>query len=634
MDCFGAGRGLWQRGNGLPVVTASLQILSTAADMTPMTCASTLPTTCPRPWFRRALGLALTWALTLTLAAAAGFAQAVSPVVVVDDRSTVPVWPGITMLAETLGEGELTLAQAQAAAAAGRFERPQGTPGNLGRRDQPVWLRAVLQVPEGATQHRVLEIDYPSLNRVDVYTLHAGQVQQQVLGNQLPLAQRPMPTRSHAAPLQLAPGQHELLLRVQTQSSLVLPITLRTPADFTAQESRAQIVLGLILGLALCMLLYSLTHWFSLRDLLFLDYAVLLASNLVFVLAYHGIGAQYLWPDWPRLSMSVAPMAVMLAVAAAARFMSAALAVQEISRFIAQLLRYISIGALVALAATAAGLLPYLMAQTLVTVLGLVATAAVLPIAYIRTRRGERSAAYMLFGWAFYTVGALVTAALLRGHVEPGFLTQYIYPLSLMVEMSAWMAVLSLRVQAIHRNADRARLETEALRALSQTDALTGLPNRRGLQQALAHALPQARPKHLLALYLLDLDGFKPVNDRYGHDVGDALLVAVGQRLQAQLRGSDLVARLGGDEFVVLAGGLADERSAHALGQKMVAAFEQPFVIDNQVCRVGITAGYALAPLDGHTADELIKRADAAMYAGKQAGRRCVNRGGRSLAAA
>ena len=120
------------------------------------------------------------------------------------------------------------------------------------------------------------------------------------------------------------------------------------------------------------------------------------------------------------------------------------------------------------------------------------------------------------------------------------------------------MAVLGLRVQAIHRNADRARLETETLRALSQTDALTGLPNRRGLQDRLQLALESATPQQMLAVFLLDLDGFKPVNDRYGHDVGDALLVAVGKRLQQQLRGSDVVARLGGDEFVVLASGLAD----------------------------------------------------------------------------
>lgn len=567
------------------------------------------------------------------LAAAAAPAWAADSTLMLDSRSAVPVWPAVTVLADD--EGKLTLEQAQAAAAAGRFSVPAGTPSNLGRSGNTVWLRFFVEVPGADAVHRVLEIDYPSLNHIDLYVLKDDALLERLsMGNQLRMAERLMPARTHAAPLYLEPGRHEMLVRVNTLSSLVLPMTLRTPEDFTASESRSQLVLGTSIGLALCMLLYSLNNWLGLRDPLFLDYAALLGANLVFVLAYFGLGAMYLWPDWPALSLSVAPMAVMVAVAAGARFMSAAISVHEISPFTHQLLRAISWAALATLAATLAGVVPYRLAQTLVTVLGLAATAGVLPVAFVRARRGERSAMYMLCGWAFYTLGALVTAGLLRGLVEPTFWTQNLYPASLMVEMGAWMAVLSLRVQAIHRNADRARLETETLRTLAQTDALTGLPNRRGLQQQLSLALPQARPQHLLALYLLDLDGFKPVNDRYGHDVGDALLVAVGKRLQAQLRASDVVARLGGDEFVVLASGLADEQTALAVGQKMLKAFDEAFYIDGQHCEVGITAGYALGPLDGNTADELLKRADAAMYAGKQAGRRCVQRGGRSLVTA
>ncbi len=572
-------------------------------------------------------------ALLLFLITAATAARSNEPTLTADSRGAVPVWPAITLLADP--DSSLTLDQARAAAAAGRFTAHEGTPSNLGRSTSTVWLRFAVEVRGDEPVHRVLEIDYPSLNRIDLHVLKDGALlESMVMGNELRLSERLTPARTHAAPLYLQPGRHEVLLRVHSLSTLVLPMTLRTPENFTANESRAQMVLGIVVGLALCMLLYSLTHWLTLRDALFLDYAVLLAANMVFTLAYFGLGALYLWPEWPALSLSVAPMAVMLAVSAAARFMDAALSVHAVSPFISRLLRFISWAALASLVATLLGLVSYRMAQTLVTVLGLAATAAVLPAAYIRARQGDRAAMYMLFGWAFYTVGAVVTAGLLRGFVEPTFWTQHIYPLSLMIEMSAWMAVLSLRVQAIHRNADRARLETETLRTLAQTDALTGLPNRRGLQQQLAAALPQARPQQLLALYLLDLDGFKPVNDRYGHDVGDALLMAVGQRLQAQLRASDVVARLGGDEFVVLASGLADEQTAHAVGQKMLGAFSEPFFIDGQRCEVGITAGYALAPLDGHTADELLKRADAAMYAGKQAGRRRVQRGGRSMVTA
>jgi diguanylate cyclase (GGDEF)-like protein len=132
-------------------------------------------------------------------------------------------------------------------------------------------------------------------------------------------------------------------------------------------------------------------------------------------------------------------------------------------------------------------------------------------------------------------------------------------------------------------------------------------------------------------VYLLDLDGFKAVNDRLGHDAGDELLKAVSLRLRAPLRQRDVVARLGGDEFVVMATDLGGDDDARHLGQKLLDAIATPFTVRGQQCVVGLTVGYALAPLDGHDADSLLKRADAAMYAGKQAGKHTLRRGQASV---
>jgi diguanylate cyclase (GGDEF)-like protein len=314
-------------------------------------------------------------------------------------------------------------------------------------------------------------------------------------------------------------------------------------------------------------------------------------------------------------------------------FMRAVLGVREVSRVLDAILRGAGIAAGISLALSLTGLLSYGLLQTLATVLGLLTTLAVLPAACVQVRRGEAVAVYMLAGWAFYVCGAVSTAGLLRGLLAPSFWTQYLYPLSTLAEMSAWMVVLGLRVQSIHRNADRARIESEALRAMAHTDPLTGLLNRRGLQEQLALALQTANSQQPVAVYLIDLDGFKPVNDRHGHDVGDALLVAVGRRLQGQLRHSDVVARLGGDEFVVLARGLDDGEAALALGEKLVAAFKAPLDALGYRCTVGLTVGCALAPQDGVTSESLLKRADEAMYAGKQAGRGRVLRAGAVAAA-
>lgn len=162
--------------------------------------------------------------------------------------------------------------------------------------------------------------------------------------------------------------------------------------------------------------------------------------------------------------------------------------------------------------------------------------------------------------------------------------------------------------------------------SLAATDTLTGLPNRRGLQDRLQVALPRASEENLCALYLLDLDGFKPVNDQYGHATGDLLLVAVAERLRSQVRThsrhADMVARLGGDEFVVLATGLPAARQAEILGQYLLNAFDQPFSIDGESFRLGVTIGYAIAPRHGAEAHALLQRADAAMYTGKREGKR------------
>jgi diguanylate cyclase (GGDEF)-like protein len=126
---------------------------------------------------------------------------------------------------------------------------------------------------------------------------------------------------------------------------------------------------------------------------------------------------------------------------------------------------------------------------------------------------------------------------------------------------------------------------------------------------------------------MLDLDGFKQINDQYGHDVGDELLIAVATRLKGSLRSRDLVSRLGGDEFVVMSSGLDSVDQAREIGDKLLHAFSYAFILSEQTCQIGLTIGYALAPLDGRDTLSLLKQADAAMYAGKQDGKNCVLRG-------
>ena len=156
----------------------------------------------------------------------------------------------------------------------------------------------------------------------------------------------------------------------------------------------------------------------------------------------------------------------------------------------------------------------------------------------------------------------------------------------------------------------------------SNTDPLTGLPNRRNFFAQLDGAIATAdRAERRLSLCILDLDGFKPINDIHGHRVGDRLLVAVAERLRTSLNTQTFLARLGGDEFVMFSGMLQDEEALAAAERKIVALFDAPFEIDHITIRIGCSIGYAQFPDAAKTAEDLFERADYALHFAKQNGR-------------
>lgn len=162
----------------------------------------------------------------------------------------------------------------------------------------------------------------------------------------------------------------------------------------------------------------------------------------------------------------------------------------------------------------------------------------------------------------------------------------------------------------------------EELEHLAQHDVLTGLPNRRFFMQRLTHALAQAaRHPHELAVLFMDLDNFKDINDRHGHDAGDALLVALAQRLVEGTRESDTVARLGGDEFVLLVEGAAQREQLQALAQKLLLGLTQPVPWQGHTLVVGVSIGISLYPHDGTSAHDILSQADRAMYRIKSSGK-------------
>ena len=184
-------------------------------------------------------------------------------------------------------------------------------------------------------------------------------------------------------------------------------------------------------------------------------------------------------------------------------------------------------------------------------------------------------------------------------------------------------------LQQVAQEQKRRNAELEGARGelqhLAHHDMLTGLPNRRlfeeRLEQAIAQAAPGGQP---FAVMLLDLDGFKRVNDALGHNIGDLLLTQVAQRLQGALRAGDTVARLGGDEFTVIACQLDDASGAAVVARRLLWRLSAPFELAGQAVSVGASIGVSLYPHDAQDAVTLQRQADEAMYTVKRGGKRTV----------
>jgi diguanylate cyclase len=200
--------------------------------------------------------------------------------------------------------------------------------------------------------------------------------------------------------------------------------------------------------------------------------------------------------------------------------------------------------------------------------------------------------------------------------------------LALAAALVARQQLLAAENAALHASLeDRVRERTEELllsrdreRRRARTDALTGLPNREALTEQLSAAVAAVRPGHLLGVVLLDLDGFKQVNDGFGHDAGDVLLQAAAGRLRSAVRDDAVLARMGGDEFAVLLPGLRSPSDAESVARRLLAALAPPLLVGPLEVVLGASAGTAVAESADVVAVHLLRDADTAMYAAKESG--------------
>lgn len=244
--------------------------------------------------------------------------------------------------------------------------------------------------------------------------------------------------------------------------------------------------------------------------------------------------------------------------------------------------------------------------------------------AAVRLKQGFCSALYYLIAWSFLALGGFVFSLIGLKVLPVHFLTVNAMSMGMAIESVLLSMALADRFKQVETERKFLESKQEQYRELSITDTLTGLYNKRYLQAELGHAIEKAlQSGEPLSLILLDIDDFKKINDRFGHAIGDDILVSLAHSMRSCTRESDTACRLGGDELVIFMPGISKDKAFHA-AERIRVHFETESmrIIDGQSISATISLG--IVDLQGNeSAESFIERADAAMYAAKQRGKNC-----------
>jgi diguanylate cyclase (GGDEF)-like protein len=565
-----------------------------------------------------------------------------------------------------------------------RFVSSDANELNFGYTASTYWLRFSLRGARGA-EDLLLELRFPSIDEADLYAPEPpgdGEAGYRITrgGDSQRFHARGFKHRNHVFRIHVPEGEERtFFLRLRSDGVLTAPLYLWREAAFAEGDRHVQLALGVFYGLVMALVLYNLMLYLAVRDRVYLYYVMYGVAFGMFLLCFDGYAYEYLWPESVWWANHALATALSLTLAFGALFARSFLDMPRRAPRAAGLLGAASAaGAALAVASATGWVLSYGAVLRTLSVLGFATAAGTLYVAVAQWLRGERSARYFLLAWAvllvFIAVGALRNFAL----VPTNFLTVHGLHFGLGLDLLLLSFALADRIAAMKREKDGAQADSLAahralleatrenermlesrirertaelnranerlrdevrereqlmeqlkereqhLRFMAQHDPLTGLPNRHSMQQRLALALELAkRNRKKLAVMLVDLDGFKSINDTRGHVAGDAALVAIAARLRTSVRGSDTVARYGGDEFVVLAGELDRAEDAGTIAEKISDMVSVPLPLEGGMANISCSIGISVFPDHAEQAERLIELADKAMYASKsRAGQR------------
>lgn len=597
--------------------------------------------------------------VTLALLALLAFLLASAPlradpparvVLTAESDSVVPV-DALRVLVDR--DGQLLADQALTKLRAEDATRVLEWPPTYGFTDGVYWFHLGAFNQSHADSRWLLVIEYALLDQIDLYVYDpAGGRTHQRGGDREPFSARRFSHRHFNFAIDIPRGQsRELLLRVDTESSMQVPLLLSTETRFLGSNQHWQLELGTYYGLLFGLLSYNLLLFLATRDRSFLYYVLYVASFGLGQANINGLTFQYLWPNapvWDDFALILLIPASLLAILAfTRRFLELPLRAPRANRALE--------GLMVAMAAilVAAPFIGYRLAIQIETASVFVVAVVAIGSALSAWRNQMKAAKYYLLAWTMMLMGIVVYASVSFGLLPKNFYTEYGILFGSAAEMVLLSFALAYRINELQRENQALHAETaerlearvherttelhaalaelqganRRLREYSQRDGLTGAHNRYFLDEALERGLAVAYERHEpLSVLMVDIDHFKRINDLHGHLAGDSCLCAVAAKLRSCIReADDFVARFGGEEFVVMLPG-ADIQAAAQRAELLRREIESMRVTHaDQKLAMTVSIGVATQSGDqpGH-ARELLQIADHALYRAKSQGRNRV----------
>ncbi|ABM01413.1 diguanylate cyclase [Shewanella amazonensis] len=546
----------------------------------------------------------------------------------------------------------------------------QGTHG-MGAQNR--WLRIDIDVRTHPGS-RVLSINNPLLDNLRLYHLVNGNLMtEHHFGDSLPFDERLLLSTQFLYPLQLRPWEHHtLLLRVDTEGSSHVPLTLMTPGHLSQMLESRNLVQGFQLGILAAIGLFSLFVALASGSFSYSYYAAYVLSMTLLVASLQGVAFRYLWPQLPAMQAWVIPFLLPLVMCFALMFAEKVLQLKYLNIRMLRICRFSATFSL--FLALLSPFISYSLAMycDLVALLGI--AVVLLAFALVQALRGQKLARLYFVGWIVFLASVIVTSLIYLGAIQTTMEPLSPAMAGVTFEIVFMSLVLAIRYsderkakQRIQQEAleqakrireareEALKVEAESnerleemvqertleleivLRELNEVnqklteqttiDSLTGVKNRAAFNKRLqAEGRISRRQQTPMALLMLDIDHFKNINDKYGHLAGDYTLKAIADTLSAQLRRpTDLVSRFGGEEFAIILPS-TDAEGAVAVAEHIREAVEELTIKWEQFMiplTVSIGVSSNIIESDEHPL-QLLEQADKALYQAKHDGRNRV----------